>query len=154
VLCASTYWSAMRIPHSLLLPLALPLAYADVLFTSPRAGEKVRVGTIDVRWKDSGIAPSLSQLTSYSLALLVGGNENEDMVRHTRAMGIRGTRAPSYRQGRLTCYRGSYKLRALSMVHRSETVTMQVAQSQPGFQGQLPTDCKKSRETDSTASCY
>jgi hypothetical protein len=54
---------------------------ADVKFTTPAAGADIAAGTINVEWEDSGIAPALSSLTGYILSLMVGGNEDGDMVR-------------------------------------------------------------------------
>ncbi|KAK3691206.1 Cell wall synthesis protein kre9 precursor [Vermiconidia calcicola] len=48
----------------------------DVEFTSPAAGAKVDVGTIDVQWKESGVSPPIVDLTVYTLVLLVGGNND------------------------------------------------------------------------------
>ncbi|KAF2864511.1 hypothetical protein K470DRAFT_254149 [Piedraia hortae CBS 480.64] len=62
----------MRIP---LLSLLLPLALADVEITSPAAGSTIAAGTITVKWKDSGDKPALTDLESYTLSLVVGGNE-------------------------------------------------------------------------------
>lgn len=56
-------------------------AVADVEFVSPNAGGFVPVGTIDVQWKDSGISPPISELTQFTLSLMVGGNEDSEMVR-------------------------------------------------------------------------
>ena len=67
-----------------LLGLALALIPAvvlgDVEFTSPSAGAHVDVGTINVQWKESGIAPLIKDLAAYSLVLVVGGNNEDDMV--------------------------------------------------------------------------
>jgi hypothetical protein len=56
------------------------LAAADVDFTAPAAGESVAAGTIEVQWKESGAAPSISELTGYTLSLLTGGNDNDNML--------------------------------------------------------------------------
>ena len=45
------------------------------------AGADVPVGTIHVTWKDSGRAPPIADLTAYTLNLMVGGNEQGNMVR-------------------------------------------------------------------------
>jgi hypothetical protein len=67
-------------PFGLILSLAPLAAVADVEFTSPPAGASVPVGTIDVAWNDSGIAPSIKDLTAYTLILMVGGNEDGNQL--------------------------------------------------------------------------
>lgn len=56
------------------------LGQADVRFTEPSAGANLTAGQIDVRWEDSGIDPPISELTQYTLSLMVGGNDNANMV--------------------------------------------------------------------------
>jgi hypothetical protein len=56
------------------------LAVADVKFIEPSAGANLTAGQIDVRWEDSGISPPISELTQYTLSLMVGGNDLNDMV--------------------------------------------------------------------------
>ena len=52
-----------------------PLALADVAFTIPAAGATIPGGTaFTVTWKDSGAAPSLSDLSAYQLFLYSGSN--------------------------------------------------------------------------------
>jgi hypothetical protein len=58
-----------------------PLAFADVEFISPAAGASIPAGAIVVRWEESGIAPKISTLASYTLQLMVGGNDAETAVR-------------------------------------------------------------------------
>lgn len=67
-----------------LVAFALPLVFADVEFTSPIAGADVSVGTINVQWKDSGRAPPIADLTQYTLDLMVGGNDVDNMVRQSK----------------------------------------------------------------------
>ena len=57
------------------------LALADVEFTEPAAGANITAGQIDVQWKESGTNPLISELTQYTLSLMVGGNDLNDMVR-------------------------------------------------------------------------
>lgn len=58
-----------------------PLAvFADVQFTSPAAGAQIAAGTINVEWRESKIAPSIQDLTAYTLVLMVGGNEDGNML--------------------------------------------------------------------------
>lgn len=68
----------------LLIAICAPLALADVKFTEPSAGTNLTAGQIDVRWEDSGISPPISELTQYTLSLMVGGNDDGDMVRPPR----------------------------------------------------------------------
>jgi hypothetical protein len=56
------------------------ISQADVRFTEPSAGANLAAGQIDVRWEDSGISPPISELTQYTLSLMVGGNDDADMV--------------------------------------------------------------------------
>lgn len=65
----------------LLLVIYAPLGLADVKFTEPSAGANLTAGQIDVRWEDSGISPPIAELTQYTLSLMVGGNDDGDMVR-------------------------------------------------------------------------
>ena len=60
-----------------------PLALADVEFTYPLAGASISPGEITVKWEESGKAPAISQLESYVLTLVVGGNEESNAVRIT-----------------------------------------------------------------------
>jgi hypothetical protein len=57
------------------------LTLADVEFTEPAAGANLTAGQIDVQWQESGIKPLISELTQYTLSLMVGGNDLADMVR-------------------------------------------------------------------------
>lgn len=66
---------------SLLAALAPSFVFADVQFTSPAAGASIPAGAITVKWTDSGDSPSLSQLQSYTLTLMVGGQTDDTAVR-------------------------------------------------------------------------
>lgn len=66
---------------ALLSLILLPTALADVQFTIPAAGAVVDAGTISVSWQESNIAPPITNLGAYSLLLMTGGNNDEDMVR-------------------------------------------------------------------------
>ncbi|KXL44687.1 hypothetical protein M433DRAFT_162285 [Acidomyces richmondensis BFW] len=57
-----------------------PFALADVQFTSPAAGASLPAGSITVTWKDSGTSPAISQLTTYTLTLMVGGNTDSNSL--------------------------------------------------------------------------
>ncbi len=49
----------------------------DIEFTKPAGGASVTGGsTLSIEWKDSGDAPSIADLQSYTLFLCAGGNEN------------------------------------------------------------------------------
>jgi len=65
----------MAIPlFSLLLALA-SYALADIHFTAPAAAASLQAGsTITMTWQDSGVAPSLADLTNYVINLCAGGN--------------------------------------------------------------------------------
>ncbi|PBP17849.1 putative beta-1,6-glucan boisynthesis protein (Knh1) [Diplocarpon rosae] len=66
----------MRLAHALiLLAPALPWVSADVKFTVPAAGASIAGGAaFTVAWEDSGEAPALADLTSYTLFLFSGSN--------------------------------------------------------------------------------
>ncbi len=53
---------------------------ADISFTSPADGTSITAGGIDIKWKDSGSAPLLSDLVSYQLFLCAGGNDASTIV--------------------------------------------------------------------------
>jgi hypothetical protein len=71
-----------RISLSLALLAALsPLVNAGVKFTSPKAGEQLTAGTaVTVKWEEGGTGPKLTDLTTYTLQLIVGGNEGAEQV--------------------------------------------------------------------------
>ncbi|EGP87207.1 unnamed protein product [Zymoseptoria tritici ST99CH_1A5] len=48
---------------------------ADVKFTSPKAGSDVTPGSFTVSWTDGSDSPSIDDLSTYTLQLMVGGNE-------------------------------------------------------------------------------
>ncbi|KAI9049941.1 hypothetical protein LZ554_006088 [Drepanopeziza brunnea f. sp. 'monogermtubi'] len=61
--------------HFLALAISLPWVAADVKFTVPAAGASIPGGTaFTVTWADSGNAPALADLTSYTLFLFSGSN--------------------------------------------------------------------------------
>ena len=64
--------------HIALLALS-SLAAADVLFTSPSAGERIPAGTLRIQWQESGIPPLIDEEVHYSLRLMTGGNEDDNM---------------------------------------------------------------------------
>jgi len=68
---------------ALLVALA-PFALADVQFTSPKGGATLPGGgSITVEWKESGEAPSISDLKSYQLFLCAGGNDDATILQLT-----------------------------------------------------------------------
>jgi hypothetical protein len=76
---------------SLVAALAPSFVFADVQFTSPAAGASIPAGAITVQWTESGDAPSISQLSSYTLTLMVGGQTDDTAVcnpRRKRGHGI------------------------------------------------------------------
>lgn len=66
----------MRLSNPLfLLASAASWAAGDVKFTAPAAGASIPAGTaLAVTWADSGDAPALVDLTSYTLFLFSGSN--------------------------------------------------------------------------------
>ena len=65
-----------------LLAAVAPYAFADVEFTSPSAGASAVGGELlQIAWKESGIAPPITQLQSYQLFLCAGGNDDGSFVR-------------------------------------------------------------------------
>lgn len=67
----------MRIPFAILPLLATltPFTLADVQFTSPSAGGTMPAGALAIKWTDSGDAPSIKQLSTYVLELVLGADE-------------------------------------------------------------------------------
>lgn len=64
-----------------LLTTVLQFASADVKFTSPAAGATLTGGgAITVTWQDSGVAPSISDFSTYSLFLCAGGNDASSII--------------------------------------------------------------------------
>ncbi|KXT15022.1 hypothetical protein AC579_7751 [Pseudocercospora musae] len=48
---------------------------AGVKFTSPAAGSNAPSGTMTVKWEEDDTSPSIDQLTTYTIQLMVGGNK-------------------------------------------------------------------------------
>jgi hypothetical protein len=63
-----------------LLAALLPFTLADVEFTSPDGGQSISGLSIDIKWKDSGDDPPLSDLSTYQMFLCAGGNEEGSYV--------------------------------------------------------------------------
>ncbi|CZR61459.1 related to KRE9 Cell wall synthesis protein [Phialocephala subalpina] len=72
----------MRLSSNLLFLVAsAPLAFAYPEFTVPAAGASVPGGTaFSVTWKDSGDAPALADLTTYTLFLFSGSNASPQQL--------------------------------------------------------------------------
>ncbi|KAL8690793.1 MAG: hypothetical protein Q9218_003842 [Villophora microphyllina] len=67
--------------RSLLFTTLLPLALADVQFTSPAAGATLQAGKpITAKWQDSGDGTALTDLTTYTLFLCAGGNDAASII--------------------------------------------------------------------------
>ena len=70
----------MRLLLLSLLAALAPYTLADVQITSPAAGESIPAGSVTVKWEDTGEAPTLAQLGSYTLSLVVGGDDESDAL--------------------------------------------------------------------------
>jgi hypothetical protein len=71
----------MRLSPLPLLAALISTTFADVKFTSPIAGHSYTGGgTLSITWADSGVAPSISDLTTYQLFLCAGGNDASSIV--------------------------------------------------------------------------
>lgn len=56
-----------------------PLVSAGIKFTSPAAGDKLKAGTaIEVEWEEGGTGPKISELTTYTLTLVGGGQADTE----------------------------------------------------------------------------
>jgi hypothetical protein len=56
-----------------------PLVSAGIKFKSPAAGDKLTAGTaIEIEWEEGGTGPSISDLTTYQLILVAGGQEDKE----------------------------------------------------------------------------
>lgn len=68
----------LLLPFTALAALA-PLVSAGIKFTSPAAGETVKAGTaIEIEWEEGGTGPKISDLTTYTLTLVGGGQEDDE----------------------------------------------------------------------------
>ena len=57
-----------------------PLAWADVAFTKPAAGDVITGTSLVAEWKESNHKPPISTFSSYQLFLCAGGNNDTDFV--------------------------------------------------------------------------
>ncbi|KXS96691.1 hypothetical protein AC578_9433 [Pseudocercospora eumusae] len=48
---------------------------AGVKFTTPAAGSNAPSGTLTVKWEEDDTSPSIDELTTYTIQLMVGGNK-------------------------------------------------------------------------------
>jgi hypothetical protein len=61
------------------------LANAGITITGPKGGDKLTAGTsITVKWGEGGSGPAMADLLSYTLLLVVGGNEDAEQVSCSR----------------------------------------------------------------------
>ena len=63
-----------------LLAALLTIAFADVEFTSPKAGSSESGLSLKISWKDSGDEPKISELATYQMFLCAGGNDEGTYV--------------------------------------------------------------------------
>lgn len=71
----------MVLTKTLFLTILLPLASADIQFTSPAAGAVLQAAKpITAKWKDSGDGTALTDLATYTLFLCAGGNDAATIV--------------------------------------------------------------------------
>ncbi|KAI9803295.1 MAG: hypothetical protein M1825_002086 [Sarcosagium campestre] len=71
----------MLLRKSILLVALSPLCLADILFTRPQAGASLSARSpITLEWRDSGEAPSLSDLKYYTLAICAGTEEDPTIL--------------------------------------------------------------------------
>ncbi|EDU44313.1 beta-16-glucan boisynthesis protein [Pyrenophora tritici-repentis] len=67
------------LPFAALVAALSPLVHAGIKFTSPAAGAQLTAGTaIAVQWTEGDTGPKLSELQSYQLQLIVGGNKGDE----------------------------------------------------------------------------
>lgn len=70
----------MRFQSLSLLAALSSVALANIEFTAPAAGSSQAAGTVTVTWEDDGTSPDIDLLTTYTLYLMVGGNDASTMV--------------------------------------------------------------------------
>lgn len=110
VLDVSACQPAMRLQELLFVATLAPAVFADVKFTSPAAGANVAPGTISIAWEDSSASPSIDDLSSYTLQLMVGGNEDSNAVRKPRSRGVKNhARIKELGWSRRERYRSSWR---------------------------------------------
>ncbi|KAL8672082.1 MAG: hypothetical protein Q9168_003442 [Polycauliona sp. 1 TL-2023] len=86
--------SLTMLAKGLLLVTLLPAALADVQFTSPAAGGTIAAGKpITAQWKDSGDGTALTDLSTYTLFLCAGGNDQASFI---QSVGAKGAQVINY----------------------------------------------------------
>ena len=70
----------MFVETAALLSASVPLAWADVAFTKPAAGDVIIGTSLVAEWKESNQKPPISTFTSYQLFLCAGGSNDSDFV--------------------------------------------------------------------------
>jgi hypothetical protein len=74
------------LPFAAVVAALSPLVNAGVKFTSPKAGEKITAGSaVTVKWEESGDGPKLTDLTTYELQVIVGGNDGTEQVGYNQS---------------------------------------------------------------------
>jgi hypothetical protein len=59
----------------------ITLARAGIVFTKPKASDKLTAGTaIEVEWKEGGSGPSLADIATFDVVLCAGGNDVNSIV--------------------------------------------------------------------------
>ncbi|KAH6872593.1 hypothetical protein BKA58DRAFT_382273 [Alternaria rosae] len=67
------------LPFAAVVAALSPLVDAGVKFTSPKAGDKIAAGgAVTVKWEEGGTGPKLTDLTTYELQVIVGGNDGTE----------------------------------------------------------------------------
>ncbi len=71
----------MLIRFLILLAVLVTSAIADVEFVTPAAGSTLAgAKTLSVTWKESGVKPPITSLTTYTMFLVAGGDGVESQV--------------------------------------------------------------------------
>ncbi len=82
----------MRIQLPSLIAALAPFVLADVQLTAPAGGASVRGGSVIlIEWKESGVAPSIADLTNYVINLCAGGNDPGTFECSLATLRSRGT---------------------------------------------------------------
>lgn len=124
---------------------AIPFSLADVEFIKPTQGGSLPAGTIDIAWKDNGNAPSLSDLSTYQIDLLAGGDTDADSVVVSNIVPANTPFTPKHNaQGTVSASTGgdvanAYYLRITSISKEGgQTITFSPRFSITGMTGSFP----------------